>query len=379
MRDRNNTKQEDREVTVAWFADGPTRERCRPLETLIRSPLLQSRDTAMRVARLVVCIAICVVGQPGAAAASLESADTRSLVIWVVVAVTVAALISTAFAWVALHRIRKKSAAANAENDRLKEDLHRLSVKLEARAKHRNEEEMSANHELAAFISAVSHDLRAPLRAIKGFSRVLSSSYAESLDDQGQHYIDRICAGTETMERLLDDLVRLSRVSHAELKPTRVDLSKIVHSIADELMQQTPERQVELKIEPGVIVVGDARYLQTAIENLVGNAFKYTRRQDRAQIEFGKTEQEGLRVFVIRDNGVGFDMTYADKLFKPFQRLHNAGEFEGNGIGLASVDRIIRRHQGRVWAHSAVDQGASFYFTLGEIGESRYEPVGDAT
>jgi PAS domain S-box-containing protein len=255
------------------------------------------------------------------------------------------------------------------ERQKAETEVRRLNAELEERVAKRTDEIDAANRELAAFTYSVSHDLRAPLRTIDGFSRILMSSYAGQLDEQGRHFIDRIRAGTQTMSRLIDDLLRLSRATRGVLHPETLDLSHIVRSTAAEFQNKMPERQVTLKIEEEVTARGDARYLQLALENLLSNAFKYTSRSERPEIMFGNFEQDGKQIFFIRDNGAGFDMAYADKLFRPFQRLHNASEFEGSGIGLATVNNIIRRHRGRIWAEGAIDRGATFYFTLGDIGE----------
>lgn len=255
------------------------------------------------------------------------------------------------------------------ERQRAETEVRRLNAELEERVAQRTDEIDAANRELAAFTYSVSHDLRAPLRTIDGFSRILMSSYAGQFDEQGRHFIDRIRAGTQTMSRLIDDLLRLSRATRGDLHPETLDLSDIVRTTAAEFLEKMPKRQIDLKIEEGIIVHGDARYLRLAMENLLSNAFKYTGRKEKAEIVFGAFEGEGERVFFFRDNGAGFDMAYADKLFRPFQRLHNVSEFEGSGVGLATVYNIIRRHRGRMWAEGTIDEGASFYFTLGDIGE----------
>lgn len=255
------------------------------------------------------------------------------------------------------------------EREKAESEVRRLNAELEERVAQRTDEIDAANRELAAFTYSVSHDLRAPLRTIDGFSRILLSSYAERLDDQGRHYIDRIRAGTQTMSRLIDDLLRLSRATQGDLHPEGLNLSDIVRAVADEFLEQYPDRKVEIKIADNVFVHGDGRYLRLAIENLLSNAFKYTAGKETAEIEFGCFEERDETVYLIRDNGAGFDMSYADKLFRPFQRLHNVAEFEGSGIGLATVYNIVRRHRGRMWAEGAVGRGASFYFTLGDVGE----------
>ena len=323
-------------------------------------------------------LVLLMLAQTEAEAAGQASFDDSGLGIWVAVAIAATAVVLGAWMRVSLRRSRDAAAAAHHARAEVETDLRRLRDELETSLARRSEEINAANQELAAFVYSVSHDLRAPLRAIDGFSRLLSTQCSEQLDDQGRHFIDRIRAGTDTMNRSIDGILRLSRIGHETLTPSVLDLSAVVRSVADTLGLECPERRIDLMIQDGVSVYGDKRSLTLAIENLLGNAFKYTRDKDQAQIEFAMKEEFGNRVFVIRDNGAGFDMAYADKLFKPFQRLHNAGEFEGNGIGLATVYNIIRRHKGRIWAEGAVGKGAVFYFTLGDVGESGYGPGGDS-
>ncbi len=233
------------------------------------------------------------------------------------------------------------------------EELRRYAAQLEA-----------ANAELDAFAYSVSHDLRAPLRGIDGFSQALLEDYQARLDDTGRGYLRRVRAGTQRMAQLIDDLLGLSRVTRADFRRERVDLSALAETVAAELKRTAPRREVEFVITPGISVDGDMRLLQVVLENLVGNAWKYTGKCARARIEFGVSRQDGKVSYYVRDNGAGFDMAYANKLFGAFQRLHSSGEFEGTGIGLATVQRIVHRHGGRVWAEGAVGQGATFYFTL---------------
>ena len=232
-----------------------------------------------------------------------------------------------------------------------------------------NAELEMANHELGAFSYSVAHDLRAPLRAIDGFGQRLLDSCRDKLDSTALHYLDRICAGSQIMAQLIDDLLSLSRVSRTELSFQPVGLSALARAIADELRRSEPGRTVAWSIAGDATVTGDERLIEIALRNLLGNAWKFSAKRDQARIEFGVTQQEGDTVFFVRDNGAGFDMAYADKLFAPFQRLHGTAEFPGTGIGLATVLRIIQRHRGRVWAQAAVDQGATFYFTLGKGAE----------
>ena len=252
-------------------------------------------------------------------------------------------------------------------NARLYEQVRRQAAELEERVVERTAELVALNRELESFSYSVSHDLRAPLRSIDGFSRALLEDYYERLDDTGRDYLRRVRAASQRMGRLIDDLLTLSRVTRRELHRGRVNLSRIASAIADELRESDPERDVEFIIEPELVAYGDAHLLRVVLENLLGNAWKFTSRHPKARIEFGAIYQpDGATVYFVRDDGAGFDMAYADKLFGPFQRLHAMTEFEGNGIGLATVKRIINRHRGHIWAEGAVEQGATFYFTIGD-------------
>jgi len=250
-------------------------------------------------------------------------------------------------------------------------DRHHRSATADLESERRRVEELAerlanANRELDAFSYSVSHDLRAPLRTIDGFSRVLLSNYAAQLDDRGRDYLQRVRNATQRMSRLLDDLLQLARTNRLAMSFATVNLSAGAEQIAADLQQTAPERSVTWKIQPGLTVRGDRTLLRVLLENLLGNAWKFTSRRDHAVIEFGCDTSSGTRVFFVRDNGAGFDMTYADQLFGVFQRLHTADEFEGTGIGLATVQRVVQRHGGTVHAEGAVGQGATFYFTLGE-------------
>ena len=227
-----------------------------------------------------------------------------------------------------------------------------------------NMELVAVNKELETFAYSVSHDLRAPLRGIDGFSQALLEDYGDKLDEQGKDYLRRVRAATQRMGQLIDDMLILSRVTRSEMRRGAVDLSTLASTIIAELQKAQPERQVEFVIAEGLTVNGDAVLLRAVLDNLLGNAWKFTGKQATARIEFGVTRHEGKRAYYVRDDGVGFDMTYAGKLFAPFQRLHSTDEFAGTGVGLATVQRIINRHGGKVWAEGEVGKGASFYFTL---------------
>ena len=223
---------------------------------------------------------------------------------------------------------------------------------------------LAANGELDAFAYSASHDLRAPLRSIDGFSQVLLEDYGTTLDDTGRDYLGRVRAASQRMGALIDDLLRLARISRVEMHAEAVDLSAMAQQIGSELGSTARDRSVEFKVAPGLEAWGDRRLLQVALDNLIRNSWKYTGKQPRARIEFELVRVNGTNAFVVRDNGAGFDMQYADKLFGEFKRLHSPSEFEGTGVGLATVRRIITRHGGKIWAEGAVGVGASFYFTL---------------
>jgi PAS domain S-box-containing protein len=244
-------------------------------------------------------------------------------------------------------------------------EISRLNAKLEERVRERTAQLEATNRELEAFAYSVSHDLRAPLRAIRGFSEVLLEHHASQLDAPGQDLLRRACEASHRMSTLIDELLKLSRVGRSDLRWQPVNLSALAESIATELRKAEPERAVDVAIEPNRRAEGDERLLGIVLDNLLRNAWKFTGHQPRARVELGFTT-EPEPAFFVRDNGVGFDMAHAGKLFGVFQRLHSMSDFPGTGVGLAIVQRIIQRHGGRVWAAGLVNQGATFYFTLPE-------------
>ncbi len=239
------------------------------------------------------------------------------------------------------------------EIKRHEQRLHEKNLELEA-----------TNKELEAFSHSVSHDLRAPLRHIDGFSRILLENHGAQLDQQGKEYLERVCGATRRMSQLIDDMLHLSRVTRAEMRREETDLAAIALEIAAELGKNHPERSVEFEAAQGLTAQCDPRLSRIALENLLGNAWKFTGKCDRARVEFGMAERDGKPVYFVRDNGAGFDMAYVKKLFGAFQRLHSDDEFPGTGIGLATVQRIVHRHGGRIWAEAEIGKGAAFYFTL---------------
>jgi PAS domain S-box-containing protein len=245
-----------------------------------------------------------------------------------------------------------------------REDLSRLNLGLEDRVRERTGELEATNKELEAFCYSISHDLRAPLRALDGFSNELLENYGGRFDAKGTHYLRRLREGSKRMGQLIDDLLKLSRLSRGEMRRERVDLSSLADAIVVELRQQSPDRRVSFEIQPGLIGEGDSGLLKIVLENLLNNAWKFTSKKLSATISMGQTEHQGCSAFFVRDDGAGFDMNYASKLFGAFQRLHPQQEFPGNGIGLASVQRTIHRHGGQVWAEAEPAKGATFYFTL---------------
>jgi light-regulated signal transduction histidine kinase (bacteriophytochrome) len=220
-----------------------------------------------------------------------------------------------------------------------------------------------SNRELESFSYSVSHDLRAPLRAIDGFSKALQTSCGDKLDAQAKGYLDRVRAATHRMSLLIDDLLNLSRITRGELRRDTVDVTRLARSTAEELARNAAAHPVHFEVEEGMTTQGDQRLLGVIFANLIGNAWKFTSKTPDPRVSVGKAEGTDA-VFFVRDNGAGFDMAYSESLFRPFQRLHSQADYEGNGIGLATVQRVVDRHGGRVWAEGAVGAGATFYFTL---------------
>jgi two-component system, NtrC family, sensor kinase len=253
--------------------------------------------------------------------------------------------------------LRKESEARAARE--LAETKSTLLQQLEEK----NSELETLNHELQTFAYSVSHDLRQPLRSVHGFSKVVLDEYGERFDEKGRHYLQRIRSGAERMSELIDGLMILSRVTRKQLVRRSLDLASICRRVFERLQEVDPGRNVELVLQEPMEATADPQLLESALENLIGNAWKFTSRRERARIEIGARERD---TFFVRDNGVGFPMEYANKLFAPFSRLHSDREFEGTGIGLATVQRIVHRHGGRIWAESVPEQGTTFYFTLSE-------------
>jgi signal transduction histidine kinase len=251
--------------------------------------------------------------------------------------------------------LRENSVRARAE-----QQLEEINSKLEFQ----NTQLEATNKELESFSYSVSHDLRAPLRGIDGFSQALLEDYADRLDAQGKEYLGRVRVGVQRMGGLIDDLLNLSRITRAEMRSEGVDLSQMARSIADELRNAQPEREADFVIRPKIEVRGDPQLMRVALQNLLSNSWKFTSKQAQTCIEFGQIADNGHFVFFVKDNGAGFDPAYSKRLFGAFQRLHSNSDFPGTGIGLATVQRVIHRHGGKVWAESEVGKGATFFFTV---------------
>ncbi|HEY4009380.1 MAG TPA: CHASE3 domain-containing protein [Acidobacteriaceae bacterium] len=261
-------------------------------------------------------------------------------------------------------RARDRIEASAQEIAVLNRELTQVNEELEHRVEERTRELAVSNQELEAFSYSVSHDLRAPLRTIDGFSLALQEDFADKLDEQGRDYITRVRNGVQRMGSLIDALLQLSRVTRTELQHEQVDLSQLATLVFNELRAGDPGREVGWTAEPGLTADADPRLMRVAFENLIGNALKFTSRTPGAAIRFGSSSQDGKTVYFLRDNGAGFDMKYVDRLFTAFQRLHGERDFKGSGIGLATVSRIIRLHHGSIWAEGEPGKGAAFFFTL---------------
>ncbi|MEZ2345584.1 CHASE3 domain-containing protein [Terriglobus sp. RCC_193] len=263
----------------------------------------------------------------------------------------------------AAEQAREEALRSEAEAERSAEEVRILNAELEQRVQDRTAELESTNRELEAFSYSVSHDLRAPLRTIDGFSLALMEDYSEVVDETGRDYIRRVRTGVQRMGQLIDALLQLSRITRAELVRETVSPTDIAEHVISVLKEEHPGRDIAFTVTPGPTAQADPKLVQVALENLLGNAVKFTSRREHADISFGWDEDK--KAWRVRDNGAGFDMHYADKLFNAFNRLHGDKDFKGSGIGLATVARVVRRHHGRIWADSTVDDGATFWFTLG--------------
>ena len=288
-----------------------------------------------------------------------QAKDKNGQVFWVDVNMKLAVIGGQPQAVISVRNISERKQAEEA--------IRSLNTELEQRVASRTMALEDSNKELEAFAYSVSHDLRAPLRAMNGFSNALLEDYRTSLDEQGQHYLVRMQEAAQRMGQLINDLLDLSLITRTEIIHQNVNLSSLAGEIATELKMQAPQRYVEFEITNNMVVSGDANLLKIVLENLLNNAYKFTSQCSQTLIQVGKTEQAGKNVYFVRDNGAGFDMVYANKLFAPFQRLHSMQAFPGTGIGLATVQRIIARLGGRIWANAAVNHGATFYFTLDEL------------
>lgn len=256
------------------------------------------------------------------------------------------------------------------ERKRAEEEVRRLNEELEERVQHRTSELEASTRELDAFAYSVSHDLRAPLRSLAGFSEVLIEDYGDRLDETGRGYLTRIEANAARMARMIDDLLDLSRATRVELRRERVDVSAVARDVLDELRDADPDRDVQAAVADDLVAGGDPHLIRLILHNLLGNAWKFTARRSPAVIRVDAITRHEAPVFTISDNGAGFDMRYVAKLFDPFQRLHSTADFEGTGIGLAIVHRIVQRHGGRIWSESEPGQGATFFFTLAGDGRT---------
>lgn len=252
------------------------------------------------------------------------------------------------------------------ERHRSEEETNKINADLELRVKKRTAELEAINKELESFSYSVSHDLRSPLRSIAGFATMLQEDFGKVLDDDGQDYLNRILNATNYLGQLIDDLLNLSRLHKAALHPADIDISQLVRAEFDSIIKTEPNRKAKLSIQPDITIKGDQNLVHSVVQNLVANAWKFTSKREIAEIEFGTKQVNDIQVCYIKDNGIGFDMKYYKKLFGPFQRLHSTQDFPGSGIGLASIKRIINKHGGDVWAEAVPNEGATFFFHLGE-------------
>jgi len=245
--------------------------------------------------------------------------------------------------------------------------INALNMQLEQK----NRDLSLMNKELKSFTFSVSHDLRTPLRSIKGFSEALKEDYSENWPEEAKDYLRRILRASDRMTHLIDSLLELSRLSRKKLVSEKINLSQIARKFSSELRNSHPERNVEFVIEDGLEALGDPQLMNAVLQNLIRNAWKFTKQCSIPRIEFGGSNQKKKKVFFVRDNGAGFDMSYSHKLFTPFQRLHSSSDFPGAGVGLSTVQRIIHRHNGRIWAEAEEGKGATFFFSLGNEGKQQ--------
>jgi light-regulated signal transduction histidine kinase (bacteriophytochrome) len=254
--------------------------------------------------------------------------------------------------------------ATATQNALLHAEVQEYAIDLERRVRQRTAQLENTNKELEAFAYSVSHDLRGPLRAIDGYGKILLEDYGSRLDEEGQDLLQRLRRSSQHMGQLIDDLLKLSRLTRQEMTLEKIDLGRLAVEVFRELDSVETEREIVFTVGNNLTANADDRLMRVALANLFSNAIKFTRKMPQAKIEFNAFIENGEKIFFIRDNGAGFDMRYAHKLFAAFERLHSTSEFEGNGIGLATVQRIINRHGGRLWAEGAINQGATFYFTV---------------
>jgi light-regulated signal transduction histidine kinase (bacteriophytochrome) len=254
----------------------------------------------------------------------------------------------------------EQTAALRAKNQELQNRVSQLEEQLQQETNRAS----ASEHELDAMLHYISHDLRAPLRGMDGYSRALLEDYDARLDEVGKAYLQYICESSSRLNQLIEGLLKYARILRHKLEISSVDLSEMATEISQDLQTRQPERVVEFSITPGMVVDADVEMTYILLKNLLENALKFTSKHPTARIEFGKTEENGKPVFFVRDDGIGFDMAYQKQLFQPFQRLHGQHEFEGLGLGLATAQRIIQRQHGRIWGEGALEKGATFYFVV---------------